>query len=170
MAENLSVKLSILTGYIVKKNLVLIVCFAAVLQLMSCSSNQPSAPVVESPLPVEPPVDINTEVPSIPVAPSTVRPQPQAPAALAKNAIASLTAQSRAQYQAKNYQAAIAIAERGLRIDRRAPELYLVLAQSYVQLANTQLAQQFVQQGMRYAQAGSEVAQKLSKIKDSLSR
>jgi tetratricopeptide (TPR) repeat protein len=180
VAENLSLKshvfikeLScILTGHIVKKNLVIIVCLGVALQLGGCSSNQPqsSAPVEESSVPAgEPPIVVQPQTPSVPVAPPTVTPQGPAPV-LAKNAIASLAAQSRAQYQAKNYQAAIAIAERGLRIDRRAPELYLVLAQSYVQLANTQLAQQFVQQGMRYAQAGSEVAQKLTKIRDSLPR
>ncbi len=153
-----------------KKNLVFIICFGLTLQLVGCSSNAPqsSAPVVESPIPAEPPLVVDPETPSVPVAPSSARPQPQPAPVLAKNAIASLAAQSRAQYQAKNYQAAIATAERGLRIDRRAPELYLVLAQSYMQLANTPLAQQFVQQGIRYAQAGSDVAQKLLKIKDSL--
>ena len=153
------------------KKLILIACLGVTLQLVGCSSTpQPesTAPVVESPASGEPAV-IDPEIPSVHVAPPTVRPQVQAPAPeLAKNAIASLAAQSRSQYQAKNYQAAIATAERGLRIDRRAPELYLVLAQSYVQLANTQLAQQFVQQGIRYAQAGSEVAQKLVKIRDAL--
>ncbi|MES2673112.1 MAG: tetratricopeptide repeat protein [Pseudomonadota bacterium] len=156
------------------KNLIIIVCLGIALQLSGCSSNQPqsTAPVEESSVPgAEQPNVVQPELPTPPVTPPTVTPQAQGPApVLAKNAIASLTTQSRAQYQAKNYQAAIAIAERGLRIDRRAPELYLVLAQSYVQLANTQLAQQFVQQGIRYAQAGSEVAQKLAKIKDSLPR
>jgi tetratricopeptide (TPR) repeat protein len=76
--------------------------------------------------------------------------------------------QARAQYQAKQYQAAIAIAERALRIDRRSPDVYLVLAQSYMQLANRQLALQFVQQGIRYAQAGTDLAQTLLQVRDSL--
>ncbi len=142
------------------------------LQLVGCGTNvkpQPSAPVVESSLPAEVPAVVIPDIPAmpVPIPPAPTKQPVQAPA-VATNAIASLAVQARAHYQAKNYQAAIAIAERGLRIDRRAPELYLLLAQSYIQLANTQLAQQFVQQGIRYAQVGSEVAQKLLKVRDSL--
>ena len=59
-------------------------------------------------------------------------------------------------------------AERGLRIDRRASELYLVLAQSYLQLAMPQQAEQFVQQGLRFAQSGSSVAESLMRVLDIL--
>jgi tetratricopeptide (TPR) repeat protein len=78
--------------------------------------------------------------------------------------VSSLVLEARAQYQAQAYQAAIATAERGLRIDRQAGELYLLLAQSYVQLALPQQARMFVQQGLRYAQQGSEVAEGLARV------
>ena len=101
-------------------------------------------------------------------APSRV-PAPVVPNA-SSNATASLVSQARAQYQARNYQGAVATAERALRIDRRSPEVYLVLAQSYVQLANKQLAMQFAQQGIRYSQAGTDLAKNLAQIRDSLSK
>ena len=83
-------------------------------------------------------------------------------------AVQSLVNQSRAQYNARNYQSAIATAERGLRIDRRTPELYLLLAQSYVQLAMPQQAEQFARQGLRYSQAGSAVAEGLQRVQQIL--
>ena len=84
-------------------------------------------------------------------------------------AVTSLTNQARAQYNTRDYQTAIATAERGLRIDRRSPELYLIIAQSYVQLAMPQRAEQFVQQGLRYSQAGSAVAEALLRVRDAVS-
>lgn len=84
-------------------------------------------------------------------------------------AVTSLTNQARAQYNTRDYQTAIATAERGLRIDRRSPELYLIIAQSYVQLAMPQRAEQFVQQGLRYSPAGSAVADALLRVKEAVS-
>ncbi|GGY80001.1 hypothetical protein GCM10011613_26260 [Cellvibrio zantedeschiae] len=148
-------------------------CFA-VTQLVGCASHvatQSAPPVIEKSEPVAPPVVKQPEKPVEPVAPPQAVPQTQAPVPTAtSNATASLVSQARAQYQAKNYNAAIATAERALRIDRRSPEVYLVLAQSYVQLANTQLAMQFVQQGIRYSQAGTELAQALVQVRDSLQK
>ena len=150
--------------------LLLIVLIGALLQLVGCATNtkpHAQAPVIEKTNPIVKPEVVQPAKPNETIAAPQVMPQTK-PAAPIGNAVASLAAQARAQYQAKNYQAAVATAERGLRIDRRAPELYLVLAQSYVQLANVQLAQQFVQQGIRYAQAGTDVAQNLLKIRDAL--
>jgi tetratricopeptide (TPR) repeat protein len=97
---------------------------------------------------------------------STPAPVPAQPAT--NPAVVSLTNQARAQYNTRDYQTAIATAERGLRIDRRSPELYLIIAQSYVQLAMPQRAEQFVQQGLRYSQAGSAVADALQRVKDAI--
>lgn len=87
---------------------------------------------------------------------------------LVNPAVTSLINQSRAQYNARNYPAAIATAERGLRIDRRTPELYLLLAQSYLQQSNAPQAKQFVQQGLRFAQPGSPVAESLRRVEEIL--
>ncbi len=48
------------------------------------------------------------------------------------------------------WESAIAMAERGMRIDRRVPELYLILAEGYKGLNDMTRAQQFAQQGLRY--------------------
>lgn len=114
-------------------------------------AQSPSEPVVSQPQPV-----FTTPAPAVvaPVAPVT------------NSAVDSLVKQARAQYVARDYQNAIATAERGLRIDRRAADLYLVLAQSYVQLALPQKATMFVQQGLRYAQQGSEAAEGLLRVQE----
>lgn len=159
---------------IVKRNLLLLGVLFMLTQLVGCASHitsQPTPAVIEKSEPATPPVVKQPEKPVEPIAPPQIVPQTQAPVPTASsNATASLVSQARAQYQAKNYQAAIATAERALRIDRHSPEVYLVLAQSYVQLANTQLAMQFVQQGIRYSQAGTELAQALMQVRDSLQK
>jgi hypothetical protein len=58
-------------------------------------------------------------------------------------------------------QAAIVLAERGLRVDRKEPRFYEVLAQAYQGLANKTQSVYFAQQGLRYAQKGSKVYQTL---------
>jgi len=144
-------------------------------QLLGCASNvrtQEELPTVNDSGAVPRPEDQLPEKPAEPVAPPPVAPRVPAPVVpnASSNATASLVSQARAQYQAKNYQGAVATAERALRIDRRSPEVYLVLAQSYVQLANKQLAMQFAQQGIRYSQAGTDLAKNLAQIRDSLSK
>ncbi len=69
-----------------------------------------------------------------------------------------LQAASSAQAQ-QDWHEAIEQAERGLRVNRRQPELYLILAQSYWQLGKQSLASQFARQGLRYLERGSEVLQ-----------
>ncbi len=158
------------------KNFLLLVSFFFITtQLVGCAGNvrsQSEPPVVGSSEPTPRLEDKLPEKPVEPVNPAPVTPHTQAPAlpAATSNATASLVSQARAQYQAKNYQGAIATAERALRIDRRSPEVYLVLAQSYIQLANKQLALQFAQQGVRYSQAGSDLAKTLGQVRDSLQK
>jgi hypothetical protein len=157
-----------------------IFCLSVCAQLFGCASNlssETSVPVVDS----NPTAQASDAVPSavggsessdLPThtelySPGLPPAKVPAPPAMG-TAVASLVAQASSQYQAKNYPAAIATAERGLRIDRRAPELYLLLAKSYLQLSNIPLAQQFVQQGIRYAQSGSEIALSLLRVKNTL--
>lgn len=108
----------------------------------------------------------------LPPEPSVVaEPTKPAPTVIVPNqAVESLIRQARAQYQSQNYQGAIAIAERGLRIDRRSADLYLLLAQSYMQLALPQKAKMFVQQGLRYAQQGSDAAAGLMRVQEAVGR
>lgn len=118
-------------------------------------------PVVNKPGVIEPnqPVILKPQPGSVPNAP--------APAVAALNPAAlSLAKQARQQYQSLDYQGAIATAERGLRIERRSAELYLVLAQSYIQLALPDKARMFVQQGLRFAVPGSDAAEGLTRAQD----
>jgi len=164
-------------GFVVR--VIGLVTSLAIVGFFSGCATQAPAPTQQSkpiektaPTPkVEQPV--TTEKPTAPVVVEQTQPMPSTTPVENKpqnGAINSLIQQAKTQYAAKNYAGAIATAERGLRIDRRAAELYLILAQSYLQQANTQVAQQFVQQGIRYSQAGTEVAQSLLVLRDKLAQ
>lgn len=144
-------------------NLRLLPLCAAVVLFTGCASavHQPAPGYRPAPRPAP---SATTPAP----APAVVAPIPEpAPAAAAPNpAVTSLLGQARAQYQARNYQGAIATAERALRIDRRAADIYLLLAQSYLQLDQPHKAKMFVQQGLRYAQPQSEAAQGLLRVQE----
>jgi Tfp pilus assembly protein PilF len=99
-----------------------------------------------------------------PEKPPISRPQPSAPQAPV-HALNRMLQESRAQVAAGDWQAAIVSAERGLRIDRREPELYLLLATSYWELADGDRARQFARQGLRYVvDPRSLVAEKLNDL------
>lgn len=85
-------------------------------------------------------------------------------------AVLSLIEQSRLALQHGDYNSAIAAAERGLRIDRREPELYLVLAQSYLELGQAAQAEQFAGRGLRHTPPDSRLYQALELIKEQSSQ
>lgn len=125
---------------------------------------------------VEPVPDNQTQAGSSQSLPVYTPPEPSAsvpkntPAPLTISVAAESLAQlARTQYQARQYESAIATAERGLRIERRAASLYLVLAQSYVQLGLPDKAKNFVQQGLRYANPESDQEIQLLRLRDILS-
>lgn len=135
----------------------------SVMMMFGCV-NPPQAPAPGTVITTPPAPLPKTEEPVVspPPAPEVITP----PAPVTNPAVNSLVKQARAQYLSQDYQSAIATAERGLRIDRRAADLYLVLAQSYLQLALPQKANMFVQQGLRYAQQGSEAAEGLLRVQE----
>ena len=59
------------------------------------------------------------------------------------------------------YQQAINIAERGLRVDRKEPRFYLVLASAYYQLEDKEQSIDFAKQGLRYVSRQSAAFQQL---------
>lgn len=65
-------------------------------------------------------------------------------------AIQNLISESNQLLAKGEWEAAIAIAERGIRIDRTVPELYLAIARGYEGLADMPRARQFAHQGLRY--------------------
>jgi tetratricopeptide (TPR) repeat protein len=146
----------------------LVTLFSAFVLLSGCATHSPE-PVTETDEVIDESENMppETSTPQVvqPVKPAeTTRPQP-----VVSIATDSLAAMARQQYQSGQYQSAIATAERGLRIDRRAASLYLVLAQSYMQLQMPQQAKNFVLQGLRYATQGSDVESSLLRIKNYLS-
>ena len=83
--------------------------------------------------------------------PPIIRPDViSAPATL--QAVSSLVVEGWAQYRAGQWHEAIATAERGLRIQRRVAELYLLLARAYLGLDNSAQARVFARQGLRYSE------------------
>lgn len=138
---------------------------AGVFSFVGCATHTPSTP----PPPVEEkPVVVPPTEPAVVAPPAAVVPKPAPVVAPPNPAVQSLARQARSQYQAQDYQGAIATAERGLRIERRAADLYLVLAQSYLQLALPEKARMFVQQGLRFAPQGSETANSLLSLQSSV--
>lgn len=63
---------------------------------------------------------------------------------------------------ARQWERAIALAERGLRIERKEPRFYWVLATAYEQLSNIKQSQSFAKQGLRYVEKNSALARQLS--------
>lgn len=136
---------------LVKKLKNLFPCFLAglLLILAGCSTY--------APLDGGPGADVDDEaLPPPDVAPPPVR------------AVDRLVAEARGQYDNGDLDGAIATAERGLRIDRREPRLYYLLAQSYRARSDDYRARQFAQQGLRYADGGSEVAGQLTGLLETL--
>ena len=142
-------------------NLRLLPLCAAVVFFTGCASavHQPAPSYTPAPRPA-PAAAAPTPAAVAPIA------EPAPVAAVLNPAVTSLLNQARGQYQAQNYLGAIATAERALRIDRRAADIYLLLAQSYMQLDQPHKAKMFVQQGLRYAQPQSEAAQGLLRVRE----
>lgn len=61
-------------------------------------------------------------------------------------------------------QAAIVLAERGLRLDRKDPRFYFILASAYNRLGNQTQSVFFAQQGLRYTDKNSRIYQKLEQF------
>ena len=81
---------------------------------------------------------------------------------LANPLTAKILQQAQQQLKADDISGAIVSAERGLRVDRREPEFYAVLAEAYSVLNNRAQSIQFAKQGLRYAPKGSSVWRRLS--------
>jgi hypothetical protein len=114
--------------------------------------------------------DVNNSVPAGSAEPADKRQpivRPVAPkksnASTASPLKNKLIAQSEQKLIDDDPKAAIVLAERGLRVDRKEPRFYQVLASAYNTLANPLQSVYFAKQGLRYAQKGSEVYQSLSR-------
>ena len=80
-------------------------------------------------------------------------------------AIDSLLSSGNQSYTAGNYDAAIATAERALRIDRLDPRVYLLLARSYWAKGAYPQANQSARQGLQYSEEGSLIREQLERFR-----
>lgn len=70
--------------------------------------------------------------------------------------------------QQENWQALIDVAEQGVRINRRLPHWYLLLAESYAAQAQPQQARRFVDLGRRYCRVDASVCAQLVQLSKTL--
>jgi hypothetical protein len=110
-----------------------------------------------------------TEVPSLENAPSENRPSENRPddnrQVSSRGVIDELISEGRRALSNKKPMLAIEQAERGIRVDRTEPELYLLLAQAYQYLGDGLKAANFARQGLRYVSSGQFLLrQKLQKF------
>lgn len=86
----------------------------------------------------------------------------------AQRAVASLLDEAWGHYRNNELDRAIAVAERAQRLDARSPEVYLLLASSYLAQGKQSLAEQFAHRGMNFSPAGSVVRRQLQQLLDQL--
>ncbi|GLS27871.1 hypothetical protein GCM10007877_35900 [Marinibactrum halimedae] len=98
-----------------------------------------------------------------PTAPPVEQPS-VAPSVAPKGAVKSLYDRARHAQSESRWSDAIALAERGLRINRKQSELYLILSESYLAQGNEDQARAFAEQGMRYTEKRSAVGTRLQSI------
>lgn len=136
-----------------------IAALAGLLLLVGCAGS-PYAPEGErSSIPVEELPEPETSEPA-----EVQRPEPEVEVPRTPSAVDTLLNSARRQYDAGQYEAAIATAERALRMERGNAEIYLVIGHSYLALLQTEMAGQFARQGLAFAAAGSSVRRQLQSL------
>lgn len=128
-----------------------------------CSSvpEQPAPVVVSQPAVVvaDPVPDVPPRAPQVPVAA-----EPVDPVVGTNPAIDSLVDQGWRYIQQREYERAIAVGERALRIDRYDPRVYLILAQTYRLQGDLPLSRQYAQRGLAVADSRSDVYRQLQAL------
>ena len=135
-----------------------LICLCALLSaLTACTSGPVLAPVRDAPEKSEPEIP-ETLIPAIPEEKPQFEPEepsnldaPTTQSAPTTVPLSSeLKKQSEESLQYEQWNQAILLAERGLRIDRKEPFFYWVLARAYQQLFEIQKSIEFARQGLRY--------------------
>lgn len=136
-----------------------IAALAGLLLLVGCAGS-PYAPEGDrSSIPVEELPEPEASEPA-----EVQRPEPEVEVPRTPSAVDTLLNSARRQYDAGQYEAAIATAERALRMERGNAEIYLVIGHSYLALLQTEMAGQFARQGLAFAAAGSSVRRQLQSL------
>lgn len=81
-----------------------------------------------------------------------------------KQAVAVIYDQALTAFNRQEWEQAIQLSERGLRMQRQYAPFYWLLAESYHAKGNQQQAQSFARQGMNYAQKESTLHKRLSRL------
>ena len=136
-----------------------------VLALSGCSTYQQPAVIEESEGSVDPgSAEVLIEEQTGPPEPPQILGQaadiPQRPV---NSAVEDLLRSGEELYDARDYDAAIAIAERALRIDRLNPRIYLLIAKSYWAKGAYGEASQTARQGLQYSAERSTVRGELER-------
>lgn len=139
-----------------------VLVLAGTLALAACAPlvPGPGAPVDERPGEVPAPRPVEPEAPAERPSPS-VRP---APPPVAADAVAALVGEARRATAEGRHEAAVALAERAQRLDPRAAEPYLVLAEAHRGLGNAALARQLALKGVALSSAGTRVRADLESL------
>ncbi|GIX31496.1 MAG: hypothetical protein KatS3mg124_1968 [Porticoccaceae bacterium] len=109
--------------------------------------------------------------PSVPAAPPPPGPPPAPPPAeRVLPAVSALLAEGWKRQRAGDLAGAIALGERALRIDPRAPEVYLLLATAHRAAGREGQALELARRGLAWAPRGSRVRLRLEALRDELTR
>lgn len=105
----------------------------------------------------------SVESQQIPIKPKSIKQAPVYQERAPRNLpiVERLFTQADAALQARQWEQAIVFAEKGLRIERKEPRFYWVLAFAYEQLSNKKQSQSFARQGLRYTDKNSSLARRL---------
>lgn len=95
---------------------------------------------------------------------SDIRPGDSEVAMGAASAVNELLDEAWEYHDNGEYERALAVAERALRVDRRNAEVYLVMADSNYQLYRNDRARQLASQGLNYAERGSSTYRRLQDL------
>lgn len=129
--------------------------FLGVALLAGCTTVSGPVPVTDIPAVSAPPQADEPRTPSIATTPSISRRVPLT---------AKLVKQADSKLQQEQWDEAIVLAERGLRIDRKDPQFYRVLASAYRGLNDRRQSVYFARQGLRYVTNNVALKNKLEDL------
>lgn len=126
-----------------------------------------SGPTVHPAATVTPAQDVRASVPVSPSVPETIHtpvtqssmPVEPGPALILKE----IQSQAERSLRERRWDSSIALAEQGLRIDRRQPAFYLILSESYFSLGDFTQAQRFADQASRLCGKKCTQAERMQK-------
>lgn len=173
-SKNIEVKLKAGNGNRVLGKIQHLFPLALIVVVTGCSTLQPAS-YPQQPYPTKYPTDPGSTSPSadIPQMPEQKPPVKNEPdivpgdtqvAMGTANAVHGLIDDAWDHYNGGEYDRAVAVAERAMRLNRRNPEIYLVMASAHYQRYRNDLARQLVRQGLSFSERGTRVHARLETL------